>query len=180
VKSSHLALLAGNTGKITAVDNSPERITKASQNFSRFGITNVKLLKADVEKLRMIKTSKVLLDAPCSGLGAIRRKPDIKWNRTEEDITIRYPAIQKQLLSAAAGYVVPGGALVYCTCTTEPEENERVVEEFLNLNKDFALATPELPPSARPLISDDRRYYRTFSHVHGTDCFFGAKLTRSS
>lgn len=176
IKSSHLAQIAGAKATITAVDNSGERLRKARENFVRFGTKNVKLVKADAARLKNIKAAKVLLDAPCSGLGAIRRKPDIKWNRTEEDITARFPDMQKRLLSAAAEYVAPGGTLVYCTCTTEPEENEMIIEEFLGINRDFKLESPELPRSAAALISGS--YYRTLWHVHGTDCFFGAKLVR--
>jgi len=153
------------------------RISRIDANFKTYEDDGFII---DVEKLKNFKAAKVLLDAPCSGLGALRRKPDIKWNRTQEDVTARYPAIQKQLLNAAAGYVLPGGTLVYCTCTTEPEENEKVIEEFLNTNKDFTLEKPELPGKAQELVLTDSRYYRTFAHIHGTDCFFGAKLVKKN
>ena len=177
IKSSHLAVLAGDKARITAVDSSARQIERAKDNLKRLGIKNIKLLKADATKLENIKARKVLVDAPCSGLGAIRHKPDIKWNRSQEDITSRYPALQKALLGAAAGYVKPGGTLVYCTCTTEPEENERVVDDFLSSNTGFCLAKPELPVRTEELAADGR-FFRTFPHIHGTDAFFGARLTR--
>ena len=136
-------------------------------------------MKSDVLKLEGVSAAKVLLDAPCSGLGSIRHKPDIKWNRKESDITGRYPKLQYELLCAAAGMVKPGGTLVYCTCTTEPEENEDVIEKFMKTNGEFNLAKPELPLFPEELVSEDGRFFRTYAHKHGTDSFFGAKLIKN-
>ena len=178
-KSGHIAQLTGNGCEIVAVDSSSARLAKARGNFKAYGNKNIKLVKADVSKLVGLAAQNVLLDVPCSGLGAIRHKPDIKWNRAESDITERYPKLQFELLSAAARYVNPGGTLVYCTCTTEPEENEQVVERFLASDKTFKLARPEFPLFSEELISEDGRFFRTYSHKHGTDCFFGAKFIKA-
>ncbi len=177
-KSIHIAQIAGTGVNITAVDSSAAQLEKAREYIKAYGIKNIKLVKADISKLKNIRAKKVLLDAPCSGLGAVRHKPDIKWNRQESDITTRYPKIQSELLSAAAACVKPGGTLVYCTCTTEPEENEMVVEKFLSANTGFALQRPELPASAGELITE-AGYFRTFTHKHGTDSFFGAKMIKT-
>ena len=179
IKTGHISQIAGNECEIAAVDSSAARLERARENFKTYGNKNIKLIRADVSKLEGLAAQKVLLDAPCSGLGAIRHKPDIKWNRKESDITERYPKLQFELLSRAAQCVNPGGTLVYCTCTTEPEENELVVERFLSGNKDFQLARPELPSFAEELISEEGRYFRTYSHKHGTDSFFGARLIKN-
>jgi len=121
---------------------------------------------------------KVLLDAPCSGLGTIRHKPDIKWNRQETDVTARYPELQSALLSAAAVCVEPGGTLVYSTSTPEPEENQMVIEKFLEANKEFKLESPKSAVITNKVLYDYGKYFKTFSHTHGTDCFFAAKLVK--
>ena len=177
-KSAHMAMLGGGKSKITAVDSSAKQLEKARENFKVYGIKNAELVKADVLKLKNVSAKKVLLDAPCSGLGTIRHKPDIKWNRREADVTTRYPELQSALLSAAAACVEPGGALVYSTCTAEPEENEQVVERFLKENKYFRLESPESSILKKEVLSEDGKYLKTFSHRHGTDCFFAAKLAR--
>ena len=177
-KSVHMAQLARNGAKITAVDSSAGQLDLARKNIKTFGVKNIKLIKADVLKLADLKAKIVLLDAPCSGLGAIRHKPDIKWNRLESDIKTRYPKLQLELLNAAAECVKPGGTLVYCTCTTEPEENEQVVEKFLSSHGKFEVVKPDLPLSAEELITAGG-YFRTFTHLHGTDGFFAAKMVRT-
>ena len=119
---------------------------------------------------------RVLVDAPCSGLGTLRRDPDIRWRRTERDLVV-FARDQLALLDRAAAVVRPGGRLVYATCSSEPEENESVVDIFLASRRDF---TPldlrgDAPPAIAPLL-DERGRLRTLPFAHGLEAFFAAAL----
>jgi 16S rRNA (cytosine967-C5)-methyltransferase len=122
---------------------------------------------------------RVLLDAPCSGLGTIRRDPDLKWSREEEDLG-RLSAHQRRLLDRASQVVRPGGVLVYATCSSEPEENDAVVDAFLASSPDFTL-TPAVPgpdvAGGAALVSE-RGFLRTLPFRDGLDAFFAAVLVR--
>jgi 16S rRNA (cytosine967-C5)-methyltransferase len=116
----------------------------------------------------------VVVDAPCSGLGTLRRDPDIRWRRSEGDFASLANA-QRVMLDHAAAGVDSGGRLVYATCSSEPEENEAVVETFEQTHADFSLVNarrvhPDVPAS----VIDSRGYLRTLPHVHGLEAFFGA------
>jgi 16S rRNA (cytosine967-C5)-methyltransferase len=121
---------------------------------------------------------RVLVDAPCSGLGTIRRDPDIKWRRHEADLA---PLADRQrvLLDRAASVVRPGGRLVYATCSSEPEENEQVVDRFLAGRRDFDLVDlrSDQPPALDGIV-DDRGMLRTLPFAHGLEAFFAAALVR--
>ena len=119
----------------------------------------------------------VLVDAPCSGLGVVRRHPDIRWNRKVEDLQ-RYQAEQLALLQTAARLLEPGGVLVYITCSTEPEENEQVVEKFLVSNPDFKTedCRAYLPDNSGELV-DEQGFFRSLPD-QGLDGFFGARLLK--
>jgi 16S rRNA (cytosine967-C5)-methyltransferase len=122
---------------------------------------------------------RVLVDAPCSGLGTIRRDPDIRWRRREEDLAT-LAQDQLALLGRAAAVVKPGGRLVYATCSSEPEENEQVVEAFLARRPEFALVDLRDEPlvdAVRTLV-DDRGMFRTLPFAHGLEAFFAAALRR--
>lgn len=140
-KTTHIAELMENTGEVTAWDIHPHKIPLIEKSAERLGLCNIKAYAHDGrekdEKL-FGKFDRVLLDAPCSGLGIIKKKPEIKWERKKEDIAA-IVAEQKILLQNAAEYVKSGGTLVYSTCTVNPEENEDRVQEFLQNNKDFYL-----------------------------------------
>lgn len=121
---------------------------------------------------------RVLVDAPCSGLGTIRRDPDIRWRRQESDLAA-LAADQAALLDRAASVVRVGGRLVYATCSSEPEENEAVVDAFLSRHPDFAPLDlrAEGAPLLQPLL-DDRGMLRTLPFAHGLEAFFAAALLR--
>jgi 16S rRNA (cytosine967-C5)-methyltransferase len=121
----------------------------------------------------------VLLDVPCSGLGTARLNPDVKWTRVESDLA-GFGGAQLTMLTQAAEVVKPGGRLVYATCSSEPEENEQVVEQFLSRDSRFALSPPSLPPAVREpgLLVDARGHLRTLPWSHGLDAFFAATLVR--
>jgi 16S rRNA (cytosine967-C5)-methyltransferase len=122
---------------------------------------------------------RVLLDAPCSGLGTVRRDPDIKWVRTDADL-LRFAETQRTMIGEAAGAVRPGGRLIYATCSSEPDENEDVVRAFLASDPRFVLAPPEVTShDARRFVGQDG-YLRTLPHRDGLDAFFAAVLVRSA
>jgi len=123
----------------------------------------------------------VAVDAPCSGLGTLRRDPDIKWRRTPADLTL-FQARQIDLLTRAAAAVAPGGCLVYTTCSTEPEENIEVVERLLAVSPDFRLRRADAGPSGRtlaPFVEADG-CLRIHPVRHGLEGYFGAVLERRS
>ena len=126
VKSAHIAMMMKNEGEVLCVDKSAWKLEEARKNARRQGITIIRTLAEDVLMLRPQSIGlfdRVLLDAPCTGLGTMRRKPDIKWRRHIKD-PYRLSLLQKELLSHAAQFLKPGGVLVYATCTVFREENE--------------------------------------------------------
>ncbi|MDE0019398.1 MAG: 16S rRNA (cytosine(967)-C(5))-methyltransferase RsmB [Candidatus Poribacteria bacterium] len=182
-KTTHLAHLMGNAGTIIAVDVSTEKIALLEKNCRRVGARNVKTRVLDATKadLGFMKTADaVLIDAPCSGFGTLRRHPDIRWNKTLEQLRA-LSEIQYSLLKNAARHIKRGGILVYSTCSVEPMENEAVVQRFL---ADFPMWTvenakdflPGIPPSA----ITPQGFVQTFPHEHGVDGAFAARLQRGS
>jgi 16S rRNA (cytosine967-C5)-methyltransferase len=122
---------------------------------------------------------RVLVDAPCSGLGTVRREPDIKWRRHESDLA-DLASRQLALLERAADVVRPGGRLVYATCSSEPEENERVVERFLARHGGFhPVDLRATGPQALAALLDDRGMLRTLPFTHGLEAFYAAALRRA-
>jgi len=182
-KTSHLADLMDNRGKVVALDTNRARLISLAENAKRLGIGIMHPVVADaarqVSALFRSPFDRVMVDAPCSGLGVLSRHPDGKWNRKEEDIE-RLAGLQSAILSRAAGALERGGRMLYVTCTVSMLENEGVVEEFLKKNRDFNLADlrVEAPPWAMDLI-DERGFLRAMPHSHGTDGFFAALFART-
>ena len=138
-KTTHMATLMNNTGKIIATDIYQHKLDKIKENATKLGLTNIEPTLLDAKLLHTQYQNfadKVLVDAPCSGLGVIRRKPDSRW-RKEEELIKELPTLQQEILTSAAKCVKPGGVLVYSTCTTEEEENQNVIYQFLQDNKNF-------------------------------------------
>ena len=175
-KTTHLAELMRNEGDILAVDKYGVKLTQLKGACDRLGVSNVRFLEADGVTLTVEQpVDRVLVDAPCSGLGALAKKPDMKWKRETSDI-IKLSALQANLMDNAASLVRPGGVLVYSTCTTEPEENRLLVRAFLDRHPEFSLE------DARMLISsdlvNDEGFIETLPHKHGMDGSFAARLVR--
>jgi len=175
-KTTHLAQLMNDSGHLVAVDPHAARLKLVARAAARLGIRIVETragsaeLVAAKEKERF---DRVLVDAPCSNLGVLRRNPDAKWRRDEADL-LRLQARQRAILEAGASMTRPGGVLVYATCSLEAEENEAVVEHFLALHPEWALD----PPDAFPIPLDPQGMLRCLPHRHGTDGFTAFRLWR--
>ena len=178
-KSSHLAALLENKGFILAFDRNQEKITELKKEIIRLGITIIETqagnVSAGLPDAFRERFDCVLVDAPCSGLGTLRRNPEIKWRIMQNDI-LSFAAQQKKILQQASAAVKRGGRLIYCTCSVLPEENENIVEHFLRVNNQFSLGKPS-STIIRPL-TDSSGFFRTFPHRHNMDGFFGALLIR--
>lgn len=180
-KTTHISHLMNGTGKVLASDIHENKLDLINENCMRLGIENVITRVHDASKVdydNKLKADRVLIDAPCSGFGTIRHKPDIKWARTPEDI-LEISKIQYSILCASSQCVKPGGYLVYSTCTTEYEENEQVVFEFLKQYKDFKICDikDNVPDELKGAISSDG-FLSVYPHTNDIDAFFIAKLTR--
>ncbi|MDO8785570.1 MAG: 16S rRNA (cytosine(967)-C(5))-methyltransferase RsmB [Syntrophales bacterium] len=178
-KTTHLAEIIGNQGRIVAFDISGHKVEALRDAAKKSGITILDTMIGDAARdmgntLRG-KFDRVLVDAPCSGLGTLRRNPEIKWRISPEDIK-DLASLQKILLKNAAACVKDGGHLIYSTCTLMPEENEDIVEDFLRHNECFRRMQPPGVVSGQML--DDKGFFRTDPHHHGTDGFFAAVLAK--
>jgi 16S rRNA (cytosine967-C5)-methyltransferase len=179
-KTTALAAVMADRGMLVACDVRDKRIDLLRRTVAASGATNVHIVQADL--LRPLpfcaRFDCVLVDAPCSGLGVLRRDPDIRWRRRESDLA-NLAAAQQQMVRHAAMAVAPGGRLVYATCSSEPEENEEVVESFLAESRHFVrLDAREASRTLPAAVVDERGYLRTLPHRHGLEAFFGAVLER--
>ena len=181
-KTSHLAELMGNRGTLVALDTNRSRLISLAENSRRLGIEITHPVVADatrpVSTLLRSPFERIMVDAPCSGLGVLSRHPDGKWNRNKEDME-RLAGLQSAILNQAAGALGRGGKMLYVTCTVSREENEGVVEAFLAKNEGFVLEDlrDQAPPWALGLI-DEKGFLRALPHVHGTDGFFAGLFRR--
>jgi len=182
-KSTHMAALMGGSGNILALDINRKRLATLVHNARRLGIDNIRSVVADASKSLSstfnFKFDKVMVDAPCSGLGIISRHPDIKWSRDEKDI-IRLSFLQKTIMNESASVIKKGGRLLFVTCTISKEENEEIVKDFLDSNSDMSLENlkKHVPDWGLDLI-DDQGFFRTFPHIHHMDGFFAALFRKS-
>ncbi|MEW5865510.1 MAG: 16S rRNA (cytosine(967)-C(5))-methyltransferase RsmB, partial [Bacillota bacterium] len=185
-KATHIAERMGDRGTVVAVDIHEHRARLIEQNASRLGLRSVKAVCADATKLppgiACLSFDKVLVDAPCSGTGVLRRRPDLRWHRQPKDLE-ELVALQASLLSSGAERVKPGGAVVYSTCSIEPEENSLIIEDFLKGHGDFSPdpALPYLPASFSSAFPQaGLPFVETLPHIHKMDGFFIARLVRSA
>lgn len=179
-KATHMAQLMGNKGKIIACDIHEHKIKLINESAARLGINIIesRLNDASIPNAEFEGIfDKVLLDAPCTGLGIIRRKPDIKWSRKEKDID-EIVSLQRRLIRNVSRWLKPGGAFVYSTCTLLPEENEAVVNGFLAENVDFEaddirkFIPEELASRAKGCM------LQLYPNTDGTDGFFISRIKR--
>jgi 16S rRNA (cytosine967-C5)-methyltransferase len=180
-KTTHLAQLMDNRGNIVACDTAQKKLGLIEETAGRLGIGIIatRLLDASSAPLPFAagEFDRVLVDAPCSGLGVLRRNPEGKWWKSPENIA-ELAELQKALLHNAADALKPGGALVYATCSTSLEENESVVEDFLSQAAEFVVEDGrELFPEWGDLFTGEG-YFRSWPHRHGMDGFFAARLRK--
>lgn len=197
-KSTHLAALMQNKGTIYAADRKETRLDLVRSNCRRLGVHIVMPIVSDIRQPRewvpMIETAgprspkkfslgnpfldRILVDAPCSGLGVLRRHPEAKWRKVEQTL-IRHQALQKQILESVAPRLRPGGVLVYSTCSTEPEENEDVIEQFCRTHSEFKRESiiPWLPSAAQGFVTEHGAL-STVGNRFSMDGFYAARLKK--
>ena len=180
-KSTHIAEMMRDAGEVIALDPFARGVDRIKENAARLQLNSVRALRGDAS--RKLDRSlgepfeRILVDAPCSGLGTLRSHPEIKWQRDESDIK-RLRRLQSQILANVAAHLKPGGVLVYSTCTLTTEENAGVVEGFLHDHGGFELedVAGYLPEGARHLKRD--KYFQAFPHRDNTDGFFAARMRK--
>ena len=175
-KTTHLAQLMNDRGRVLAFDPQPARLARVGEAAARLGVTIVETVAGPVEALAARWASGcdgVLVDAPCTNLGVLRRNPEVKWRRQPADIPGAADR-QRGILAAAATLVRPGGRLVYATCSLEPEENDEVARDFLAAHPAFAVD----PPATMPVAPDSAGFVRCLPHRDGTDGFTAVRFRR--
>jgi 16S rRNA (cytosine967-C5)-methyltransferase len=176
-KATHLAALMNNSGQVVARDVFEHKLKLINNTVKRLGLRNVKVENFDALKIDENSISKfdyVVSDVPCSGMGIIKRKPEIKFKKEEELKDL--PVIQSEILNNASKYVKAGGVLIYSTCTIHDEENIDIVNEFLKNNENFELVP--IDEVKIDLDNQDKGYIKIYPNIHGMDGFFIAKLKR--
>jgi 16S rRNA (cytosine967-C5)-methyltransferase len=175
-KTTHIAELIGDNGEIWACDVYPKRLQKVQENCDRLGLKSVKIQKGDSRKLPQFKSlgDRVLLDAPCSGLGTLHKRPDIRWRQTADKIK-EITKLQGELLENCAKWVKKGGILVYATCTINKPENEDIIEEFLAKNPDWEIEKPSFKFPYVNLVESEK-WLKIWPHKYHKDGFFMVKL----
>ena len=178
-KTTHIAELMGDRGIIWAGDRDRNRLKKVQQNQERLQLQSIRLQHLDSRNCEQFKgiADRVLLDAPCSGLGTLHKRPDIRWRQTPEKVT-GLVTLQKELLEEAATWVKSKGSLVYSTCTLNPRENEEIISDFLASNGQWQI----VPPAADSQFWDystPAGWLKILPHRHQMDGFFMVKLVKT-
>ena len=182
-KTLALGALMRNTGRLYAFDISEKRLAKLKPRLARSGLSNVHPVVIAHEKDAKVKRlaaklDRVLVDAPCSGLGTLRRNPDVKWRQTPEGVA-ELNVKQASILASASRMVKPGGRLVYATCSILDEENEDIVNAFLAEHADFTLVPASKVLAEQKVDLDMGDFLKLYPHLHQTDGFFAAILERN-
>lgn len=186
-KTTHLAQLMQNEGEILAFDIHEHKLKLVKQLAQRLGITIIQPQFGDARDLpgiRLESQDRVLVDAPCSGLGVLRRRADLRWQKEEQSLR-EFPPLQFSILERAASCVKQGGTLVYSTCTTEPDENFELVKRFRSAHPEFEPVNlvDDLPfrlEEQRDIQQASKGMIQLLPHRHGMDGFFLAKFRRTS
>ncbi|MBU0544680.1 MAG: 16S rRNA (cytosine(967)-C(5))-methyltransferase RsmB [Proteobacteria bacterium] len=182
-KTGHIGQLMKNSGKITALDIDKEKLDKLNHEMARLGITNVTTVIEDMENPLLLKEyygqfDRILIDAPCSNMGVLRRNPDVKWKLQEKNL-VRYKKKQLLFLDNLADLLKPSGIMVYAVCSTEPEENEEVIKEFLIKRPDFGIDKNMLYlPESSGVFLNSSGFIKTYPHLNNMDGFFSVRLAR--
>jgi 16S rRNA (cytosine967-C5)-methyltransferase len=188
-KTTHIAHLMKDQGEVVALDIDPGRAERVTENILRLGLASIRVIAGNLGK-GIIEGSfdRILVDAPCSSIGVIRRNPDVKYRHTEADLR-RFGVLQLDLLKQAAGYIKKGGIMVYSVCSTEPEEGEDVIRAFLQSHTGFSIieGARDFPGQFECRDRQGHLFYRTWPHKvgqrfdagYGMDGFFAARLKRT-
>lgn len=177
-KTLAMGALMRNTGRLYAFDVSEKRLHNLGQRLKRSGLSNLQaqLISSETDpKLKRLhgKFDRVLVDAPCSGLGTLRRNPDLKWRQTPEDVA-ELNIKQNNILARAAKLTKVGGRLIYATCSLLRDENENIAEQFLANHPDFKLLNAAEILAQQQIALDTGPYLKLLPHLHNTDGFFAA------
>jgi len=175
-KATFIGELMKNVGEIVAIDRYETRLNLVKNACQRLGIANAHYIAADAATVQTAPAERVLVDAPCSGLGVLSKKPDAKWKREPEDL-VNLVQIQRAILENAAKHVKPGGVLVYSTCTTEPEENYDLIKSFLSDQSEFSIESASQFVDSRIVSADG--YIETFPHRNAMDGSFAIRLKKA-
>ena len=183
-KTLALGAAMRNTGRLYAFDISEKRLGRLKPRLARSGLSNVHPVRIAHENDTRIKrlagkVDRVLVDAPCSGLGTLRRNPDMKWRQSPEAID-ELQQKQQSILASSARMVKPGGRLVYATCSLLTEENEAVVDQFLQSHEQFTLVPMKQVLAEQKIDVEMDDYLKLLPHRHQTDGFFAAVFERKS
>jgi 16S rRNA (cytosine967-C5)-methyltransferase len=178
-----LALLEAKapSGLVVGADRRPRRLRLLRETLQRIASSRVPLVQIDLSRPLPFRDAfdLVVVDAPCSGLGTVRREPDLKWRRAEADLEV-FSAVQHRMLESAARAVAPGGRVIYATCSSEPDENDAVVARFLERHPRFSLGGPDARyPPGLALLVEPGGMLRTSPDRHGLEAFFAAVLERA-
>ncbi len=181
-KTLLLGAMMRSTGRLYALDVSDKRLARLKPRVARAGLSNVHPVRISGENDSHVKRlagkiDRVLVDAPCSGLGTLRRNPDLKWRLTPGSI-LELSKKQHDILAAAARLVKPGGRLVYATCSILPEENEAIVAEFLADHPAFKKLSAAALLAEQGIVIDCAEDMQLLPHVHATDGFYAVALER--
>jgi len=183
-KTLLLGALMRSTGRLYAFDVSDKRLSKLKPRLARSGLSNVHpavIANAGDQRIKRLagKMDRVLVDAPCSGLGTLRRNPDLKWRQTAlgiDELTRK----QREIIASAARLLKPGGRLVYATCSPLVEENEAIVDAFLASHSGFVRRSCAEILAKQGIALDTGSDLRLLPHLHGTDGFYAAALERTA
>lgn len=178
-KTTHMAELMQDQGELWACDR-PKRLLQLQQNCARLQLQSIQIQAGDSRDLPEFSgmANKVLVDAPCSGLGTLHRHPDIRWRQNPDRIT-KLNQTQKEILTSAATWVSPGGELVYATCTLNPLENQLVIKDFLENHPNWAIVMPDADNLTASFTTSEG-WIEILPHQQDMDGFFMVKLTSST
>ncbi|MEH2121152.1 16S rRNA (cytosine(967)-C(5))-methyltransferase RsmB [Nostoc sp.] len=180
-KTTHIAELMADKGKIWACDRTPSRLRKLQENSQRLNLQSIQIYTGDSRHFAQFQNTadRVLLDAPCSGLGTMHRHADARWRQTPESVR-ELSLLQKELLTHTSTFVKPGGVLVYATCTLHLAENEQLISAFLAESPDWQIESPigfEFPDSARTM---PQGWFKVWPHRQDMDGFFMVRLRKTN
>ncbi|MCW5314867.1 16S rRNA (cytosine(967)-C(5))-methyltransferase [Nostoc sp. KVJ3] len=180
-KTTHIAELMADKGKILACDRTPSRLRKLQENSQRLSLQSIQIYTGDSRHFNQFQNTahRVLLDAPCSGLGTMHRHADARWRQIPDSVR-ELSVLQKELLTHTSNFVKPGGVLVYATCTLHPAENEEVISAFLAESPHWQIESPssiEFPDSA---YSTPQGWFKVWPHREDMDGFFMVRLRKTN